>query len=107
MHEEINNPLRPYFYWNIFYLSHKTFRDVKVKNVCLPGARLLGKSRSRPIADTRAINVYGNTVLVSSKDPLHFMLAERIEEVRETKGSILKNTINDIIKKKLYKTGSI
>lgn len=35
--------------------------------------------------------IYGNAILVGTKDSLHFMFTERIQEVCETEGSILNN----------------
>jgi len=35
--------------------------------------------------------IYGNAILVGTKDSLHFMFTERIQKVCETEGSILNN----------------
>lgn len=54
-----------------------------------PGASLFGQSVRRPIANARAMNVYRDAVLIRSKNSLHFVFAEGVQEIGEAKGSIL------------------
>jgi hypothetical protein len=37
--------------------------------------------------------IYGNAILIGTKNPLHLMLAECIQKVCETEGSILNNKV--------------
>lgn len=60
-----------------------------VEELYKPGASLFGQSVRRPIANARAMNVYRYAVLVRSKNSLHFVFAEGVQEIGEAKGSIL------------------
>lgn len=40
--------------------------------------------------------IYGNTILVGTKDSLHLMFTERIQKVCETEGPILNNSIDRV-----------
>ena len=55
----------------------------------VPSASFLGKSICCPVADTRAMNVHRDAVLVRAKNSLHFVFTKCIQEIGKAEGSIL------------------
>lgn len=71
---------------------------------CIPGASFFRQSICRPIANTRAMNVHSNAILVSTKNSLHFVFAKCIQKVSDAEGSILEECLSAI---RLYRANTV